>query len=81
MYPSKDQLALLKQCHDLWGKKNVKFTGPTERDLNLHVVCKGRNSINHMTYAPDGTILASRVDMAMELWDEPVHKSRNAIDN
>lgn len=81
MYPTEPQLALLKQCHKLWGRDNVRMTGPTERDRNVYVKCKGKAGVSRMTYAPDGTIAESILETRLALFDEPVRHPRNAIDN
>lgn len=81
MYPTDKQLALLKQCHDLYGVKNVRMTGPTGRDPNVYVKCRGDRGIYRMIYAPNGDILSSWVETQLTAWEEPTRKARNAIDN
>lgn len=81
MYPSKKQLAQLKECRALWGKDNVRMTGVTDRDPNLYVRCISDTCVHRMTYAPDGTVIASSVEMRMLPIDQHHIKPRNAIDN
>ena len=81
MYPSPEQLALLKECQKLWGKDNVRMRMPTERDRNLRVICQGRAGTHRMTYAPDGTILDSSIDVGLFPLPPPAHTTTNALDN
>jgi hypothetical protein len=81
MYPTSEQRAKLAVCRQLWGSKNVTFRGPTERDLNLYVKCRGRAGLHRLTYSPAGVVVASSIDMTLTDPDAFLLKPTNALDN